>query len=385
MSENLSIEELNANGEKLIIEFVTKNPKRVKVVYNEDKKLYNVYLKIAGTNEYPEMIKLRDYINYTTCEEFQTFEEAKAISSNIIKLIVNEETFNKFIESADSVIDEDTDELLKLSIKFSKIICKKARIVTPKEMEKITDLYNTVYDEVSDLGNKISIKILSNEAKYAIECIKHEIKLNPGLRKAINESSDQCTKLVFTGSKIFNPAASNNSGSTSPDDSSKITVYVLSNPQQKGISGQEDYVEWTVVGKLKLNAGVKWNDTAFHNAVNACKPSSSELEFGVFNLRMNESSGGNNMYQDDGTLGGKLPVFTFDDGTKVGDKIDTRNCRVTTGDYYGVFGYGGSEYQTYYSDYNKYSDMESHTIYCPNNQQQYVVDSMVMDGTIVIV
>jgi len=142
------------------------------------------------------------------------------------------------------------------------------------------------------------------------------------------------------------------------NDPSKITIYVLSNPQSKYNNGSP-YATWTVIGILRVNAGTNFGISTFQNKLKKLRndyfktpENDDEKTYGTFNLSFNDSYGPNNIYQDDNSnIYAKAPEFLIGD-VKVGDIIDSRNYK-----NYKVWPSDG--YQRYDNDYQAYQDNRS--------------------------
>lgn len=186
-------------------------------------------------------------------------------------------------------------------------------------------------------------------------------------------------------SRILNSNRFNKAVKKENEKKSYITVYVLSGPEQKDNSGSdsdgdESWVEWTVTGILKIEAGTTWNelrnDPRFQDSENNPLILNSEgaNRFGPFNISFEDdySETVNNVYQDDGSFVGKMPLFRLPASTKVGDKVDTRDYKYTE------IWYDGDDYQTDTFDYQLFTDKENYS-----NGDKMFGDSMVFDGTII--
>ena len=114
------------------------------------------------------------------------------------------------------------------------------------------------------------------------------------------------------------------------DESSKIKVYIVSNPQAKTDydSGRGTYyVSWEVIGIMDIDAGTTWEDGAFRERLRNLKSSSGvnpdKGEYGALNIAFEGTN--NNRVVENGKLVGMLTEFTFDSSIKVGDIIDSRD------------------------------------------------------------
>lgn len=116
------------------------------------------------------------------------------------------------------------------------------------------------------------------------------------------------------------------------DESSKIKVYIVSNPQAKTDydSGRGTYyVSWEVIGIMDIDAGTTWEDEAFRERLRNLKSSSGvnsdKGEYGALNIAFEDGRRHNNSVVENGKLVGMLTEFTFDSSIKVGDIIDSRD------------------------------------------------------------
>lgn len=168
------------------------------------------------------------------------------------------------------------------------------------------------------------------------------------------------------------------------DDSSKITVYVIGNPQNHSDDG--DYVTWKVLDIIDIDAGTTWENEAFRERLNKIKGSSgissNEGEYGTFNIAFNTRNPTNeNTILKNGKLIGMLPEFIFDSSIKIGDTISTKNYRDSD-----VWNNGWS-YQTYKEEYQKYNSFCDDLLYQPNGGENDVLfgKTLIPDGAIITI
>ena len=174
---------------------------------------------------------------------------------------------------------------------------------------------------------------------------------------------------------------SNNNGA---DDSSKITVYIIGEPQNRSDNG--NYVTWKVLDIINIDAGTTWEDEAFRERLNKIKESSgissSEGQYGTFNIAFNTRNPTNeNTILKNGKLIGMLPEFIFDSSIKIGDMISTKNYKDSD-----VWNNGWS-YQTNNDDYQKYNSFCNDLLYQPNGGENDVRfgKTLIPDGAIITI
>ena len=167
-------------------------------------------------------------------------------------------------------------------------------------------------------------------------------------------------------------------------DSSKITVYIIGNPQNHSDDG--DYVTWKVLDIIDIDAGTTWEDESFRAKLNKIKESSGirsdEGEYGTFNIAFNTRNPTNeNTILKNGKLIGMLPEFAFDSSIKIGDTISTKNYRDSD-----VWNNGWS-YQTYNEEYQKFKSFYDDLLYQPNGGENDVPfgKTLIPDGAIITI
>ena len=168
-------------------------------------------------------------------------------------------------------------------------------------------------------------------------------------------------------------------------DSSKITVYIIGNPQNHSDDG--DYVTWKVLDIIDIDAGTTWEDESFRAKLNKIKESSGirsdEGEYGTFNIAFNTRNPTNeNTILKNGKLIGMLPEFIFDSSIKIGDTISTKNYKDSD-----VWGDNGWSYQTNNHDYQKYNSFWDDLLYQPNGGENDVPfgKTLIPDGAIITI
>ena len=146
------------------------------------------------------------------------------------------------------------------------------------------------------------------------------------------------------------------------DDSSKITVYIISEPSRHDNDEHENrspQVTWKVIGIMKSDAGTTWEDEEFRNRLNELKASSGLIsnsgEYGAFNVYF-DSFHSNKICDEHGKLIGFNPEFVLDSSIKIGDTIDSRDYKDSD-----LWSNGG--YQTNENDYQKYSNFAGTQLY----------------------
>lgn len=204
------------------------------------------------------------------------------------------------------------------------------------------------------------------------------------------KSQDSSSPLVKPELKVFtNRLASSNAfkraetiisnGNVVEDDSSKITVYIIGNPQNQSNDG--NYVTWKVLDIIKIDAGITWEDTSFRERLSKIKESagisSGEGEYGTFNIAFNSKE---NVNIENGRLVGKLPEFGLSPSIKIGDIIDTRNY--VDGD---VWPDSGWNYQTNNNDYQKFNSFADYAIAIDSVNCPPYRRTLIPDGAIITV
>ena len=173
------------------------------------------------------------------------------------------------------------------------------------------------------------------------------------------------------------------------DDSSKITVYIISDPQYNS-ANPGSYVTWKVLDIIKIDAGTTWEDEAFRERLRSLKKSSEidyiNGEYGSFNIafRTRNPTDKNTIFEN-GKLVGMLPGFTLDPSIKVGDIIDSRNYKdYDNGTDIWSNGWG---YQTMVNEYQKYDEFYDDLLYQPNGGENDVPfgKTLIPDGAIITI
>ncbi len=163
------------------------------------------------------------------------------------------------------------------------------------------------------------------------------------------------------------------------DDSSKITVYIIGQPQNNSDDG--DYVTWKVLDIIKIDAGTTWEDTSLRERLSKIKESagisSNDGEYGTFNIAFHSKE---NTNIENGRLVGKLPEFGLDPSIKIGDIINTRDY--VDGD---VWPDSGWNYQTYNEDYQKFRSFSDYAIAIDNVNCPPFGKTLIPDGAIITI
>ena len=164
-------------------------------------------------------------------------------------------------------------------------------------------------------------------------------------------------------------------------DSSKITVYIIGNPQNHSKSGEYDYVTWKVLDIINIDAGTTWEDESFRAKLNKIKESSGirsdEGEYGAFNIAFGSKE---NVNVENGALVGKLPEFVLDPSIKIGDTIDSRNYVDRD-----VWPSSGWDYQTNDDDYQKFRAFSADTLSIDNVNCPPLGKTLIPDGAIITI
>ena len=170
-------------------------------------------------------------------------------------------------------------------------------------------------------------------------------------------------------------------GNVVEDDSSKITVYVIGNPQNRYDDNSNNYVTWKVLDIINIDAGTTWEDESFRAKLNKIKESSGirsdEGEYGAFNIAFRSKE---NVNIENGSLVGKLPEFVLDPSIKIGDTIDSRNY--VDGD---VWPSSGWNYQTNNDDYQKFRSFSDDTLSIDNVNCPPLGKTLIPDGAIITI
>ena len=173
------------------------------------------------------------------------------------------------------------------------------------------------------------------------------------------------------------------------DDSSKITVYIISDPQYNS-ANPGSYVTWKVLDIINIDAGTTWEDEAFRERLRSLKKSSEidyiNGEYGSFNIAFGtRNPTDKNTIFENGKLVGMLPGFTLDPSIKVGDIIDSRNYKdYDNGTDIWSNGWG---YQTMVNEYQKYDEFYDDLLYQPNGGENDVPfgKTLIPDGAIITI
>ena len=183
--------------------------------------------------------------------------------------------------------------------------------------------------------------------------IEPETPLSPHIKKFSNRLS---TSHAFKRAEIIVNQVVND------DDSSKITVYIISEPSRHDNDehgNRSPHVTWKVIGIMKIDAGTTWEDEEFRNRLYELKASqgliSNSGEYGAFNVYF-DSFHSNKIYDEHGKLIGFNPEFVLDPSIKIGDTIDSRDYKDSD-----LWSNGG--YQTNENDYQKYSNFAGTQLY----------------------
>lgn len=162
-------------------------------------------------------------------------------------------------------------------------------------------------------------------------------------------------------------------------DSSKITVYIIGNPQNHYDNG--NYVTWKVLDIIDIDAGTTWENEAFRERLNKIKGSSgissNEGEYGTFNIAFKSKE---NVNIENSTLVGKLPEFVLDPSIKIGDTIDSRDY--VDGD---VWPSSGWNYQTNNDDYQKFNLFSDDTLSISDVECPPLGKTLIPDGAIITI
>ena len=173
------------------------------------------------------------------------------------------------------------------------------------------------------------------------------------------------------------------------DDSSKITVYIISDPQYNS-ANPGSYVTWKVLDIINIDAGTTWEDEAFRERLRSLKKSSGvdyiNGEYGSFNIAFGtRNPTDKNTIFENGKLVGMLPGFTLDPSIKVGDIIDSRNYKdYDNGTDIWSNGWG---YQTMVNEYQKYDEFYDDLLYQPDGGENDVPfgKTLIPDGAIITI
>ena len=173
------------------------------------------------------------------------------------------------------------------------------------------------------------------------------------------------------------------------DDSSKITVYIISDPQYNS-ANPGSYVTWKVLDIINIDAGTTWEDEAFRERLRSLKKSSEidyiNGEYGSFNIAFGtRNPTDKNTIFENGKLVGMLPGFKLDPSIKVGNIIDSRNYKdYDNGTDIWSDGWG---YQTMVNEYQKYDEFYDDLLYQPNGGENDVPfgKTLIPDGAIITI
>lgn len=168
------------------------------------------------------------------------------------------------------------------------------------------------------------------------------------------------------------------------DESSKIKVYIVSNPQAKTDydSGRGTYyVSWEVIKIMDIDAGTTWEDEAFRERLRNLKSSSGvnsdKGEYGALNIAF--EGGHNNSIVENGKLVGMLTEFTFDSSIKVGDIIDSRDYQD-----YDIWNDWGYQTDVEYG-YQKFNSFCNDSLYPHSENDGPFGKTLIPDGAIITI
>ena len=168
------------------------------------------------------------------------------------------------------------------------------------------------------------------------------------------------------------------------DESSKIKVYIVSNPQAKTDydSGRGTYyVSWEVIGIMDIDAGTTWEDEAFRERLRNLKSSSGvnsdKGEYGTLNIAF--EGGHNNSVVENGKLVGMLTEFTFDSSIKVGDIIDSRDYQD-----YDIWNDWGYQTDAEHG-YQKFNSFRNDSLYPHSENDGPFGKTLIPDGAIITI
>lgn len=207
--------------------------------------------------------------------------------------------------------------------------------------------------------------------------IKPETPLSPHIKKFSNRLS---TTHAFKRAEIIVNKVVNDDDT---DESSKIKVYIVSNPQAKTDyeSGRgTDYVSWEVIGIIDIDAGTTWEDEAFRERLRNLKNSSYSSytgEYGVLNIDFECKN--NNRVVENGKLVGMLTEFTFDSSVKVGDIIDSRDYQDY--DIWNDWGYQSDAE----NGYKKFYSFRDDSLYPHSENDGPFGKTLIPDGAIITI
>ena len=164
--------------------------------------------------------------------------------------------------------------------------------------------------------------------------------------------------------------------------SSKIKVYIISNPQrithhhEKGL-----YVTWEVIGIMKIDASTTWNNESFVQELNDLKASTvgnrSSGNYGAFNIAFGIANENTKIVND--VFIKQLPEFVFDSSIKVGAIIDS--CDYVNEDVWRTNNY----YQEEVDDYFKYDDFYDQFLPLKGIDIKPYGETLIPDGAIITI
>ena len=210
--------------------------------------------------------------------------------------------------------------------------------------------------------------------KELVEFVKSQDTSSPLVTPELKKFTNR-----LVSSNAFKRAELIVSNGNSVDDSSKITVYIIGQPENRSDNG--DYVTWKVLDIINIDAGTTWEDESFRAKLNKIKESSGirsdEGEYGTFNIAFGSKE---NVNIENGTLVGKLPEFGLDPSIKIGATIDSRNYVDRD-----VWPSNGRDYQTNEEEYQKCRSFSDDTLSIDNVNCPPLGKTLIPDGAIITV
>jgi hypothetical protein len=188
----------------------------------------------------------------------------------------------------------------------------------------------------------------------------------------------------LTTSNAFNRAQTIVKKLSDSDDSSKITVYIIGNPETHSYDAKTNnyspYVTWKVLDIIKIDAGTTWEDETLRERLYNLKESSgirNDLgEYGTFNIAFGTTD---NVNIVNDTVIGKLPEFVLDPSIKIGDTIDSRDYR-DEDVWPNSWGYQTSDFE-----YQRYSNFSNNYYHAKGLNIPPYGKTLIPDGAIITI
>ena len=248
---------------------------------------------------------------------------------------------------------------------------------------------NTTIEDKLKIFDMPAKCVIANERIARFVCTVHELVEFIESQNTSGGEEDDGSRLVSPIKKFTNRLSSSHTfkraeeivNPSTNDDSSKIKVYIIGNPEShyQNTEGQPcTYITWKVIDIIQIDAGTTWEDEALRNRLSTLKASSnipSNIgKYGSFNIAFKANN--ENLKTENGTLIGRLPEFILSSSIKIGDIIDSRNY-VDADLWSSPFNYQTSDY-----DYQKFDEFYDDTL---DPYKEPFGKTLIPDGAIITI